>query len=442
MSRRQKVIWTIVGAVIAFVITGALYYKVESIFNDGILPVPMESTEEGATYPESGGETMSYNDISKNNVSSLRELVDSMSESAYYFTPYVINKDTTDNMVYSPASLYIDLMALRMGSSGDTEKTLNNYLKLEDDSNVYKVAEELKIALEGDHSPVSMANAIFISKDNVKLKSSYVNAMKKALSLEVKEMDFSNVVESNKIIDDYISEKTHGMITSGAGVDKGTLVDLMNVIYFSDTWKDNYFTEEGTKERDFKTSSGETIKVPKMISTKISPEQVKEGDGFRRLDLPMKNSTVQIILPSDKSSIKEIIGNGDKLKMAMTSGKSIEAGELTVLLPKFSFNTDVSMNEPLGKVGCGELFSRELNLANMLDKGSKLLTVSEVHQKARVELDEKGVKAAAVTETMMRAVSLGNDTYTFNVDQPFIFSILDNQTGVILFIGVVNNPLK
>lgn len=442
MSRRQKVIWTLVGAVIAFVITGALYYKVESIFNDGILPVPMDSTEEGATYPESEGETMSYSDISKNNVSSLRELVDSMSESAYYFTPYVINRDNTDNVVYSPASLYIDLMALRMGSSGDTEKTLNNYLKLEDGSGVYKVAEELKIALEGDNSPVSMANAIFISKDNVKLKSSYVNAMKKALSLEVKEMDFSNVVASSKIIDDYISEKTHGMITSGAGVDKGTLVDLMNFIYFSDTWKDNYFAEEGTKERDFKTSSGETIKVPKMISTMISPEQVKEGDGFRRLDLPMKNSTVQIILPSDKSSVKEIVGNEDKLKMAMTSGKSIAASELTVLLPKFRFNTDVSMNEPLGKVGCEKLFSGELNLANMLDKGGKPLTVSEVHQKARVELDEKGVKAAAVTETMMRAVSLGNNTYTFDVDQPFIFIILDNQTGVILFIGVVNNPLK
>lgn len=441
MSRRQKVIWIIVGIVVSLVITGAIYYKVDSIFNDGILPVQMES-EEGATYPESEGETMNYSEIGKVTVSNLRELVESMSESAYYFTPYVINKDGEENIVYSPASLYIDLLALKMGSSGDTEKILNNYLKLEDGSNVYKVAEDLKVALAGDNSPVSMANAIFLSKDNVKLKQSYVKAMEKALDLEIKELDFSNEIEANKIIDDYITEKTHGMITSGAGVDKGILMNLMNVIYFNDTWKDDYFSESDTAKMNFETKSGEVILVPKMYSNKIPVEQVKEGEGFKRLDLPMKNSTVQIILPSEGNSLKDIISNGDTLKKAMTSGKSVEATELTVLLPKFSFDTDMSMNEPLGEVGCGGLFSGELNLDNMIDKGSKPLNVSEVHQKARVELDERGVKAAAVTETLMRGVSLDTDKYTFDVRQPFVFTILDNKTGVILFIGVVNNPLK
>jgi serpin B len=36
----------------------------------------------------------------------------------------------------------------------------------------------------------------------------------------------------------------------------------------------------------------------------------------------------------------------------------------------------------------------------------------------------------------------GNEEYFFSVDRPFLFAAIDNQTGGILMIGTMTNPLK
>ena len=58
-------------------------------------------------------------------------------------------------------------------------------------------------------------------------------------------------------------------------------------------------------------------------------------------------------------------------------------------------------------------------------------------QKAKIEVSEKGTEAAAVTGAIMVA-SLGpreERSVVFHADRPFVYTITDQQTGAILFMG-------
>lgn len=61
--------------------------------------------------------------------------------------------------------------------------------------------------------------------------------------------------------------------------------------------------------------------------------------------------------------------------------------------------------------------------------------VSSIQHRAALELAEAGVQAAAATSVIaFRSIS------AFSLDQPFIFMITEDITGIPLFLGTVRNP--
>ena len=69
---------------------------------------------------------------------------------------------------------------------------------------------------------------------------------------------------------------------------------------------------------------------------------------------------------------------------------------------------------------------------------------SEVFHKAFVAVDETGTEAAASTAVGMVATAMApgprNPPVVFRADHPFLFLILDDRTGAILFMGRVADP--
>jgi serpin B len=59
-------------------------------------------------------------------------------------------------------------------------------------------------------------------------------------------------------------------------------------------------------------------------------------------------------------------------------------------------------------------------------------------------VNEEGTEAAAATGVIINMkTSLGGDeTPTFRADHPFMFLIIDNDTGAILFMGRVMDPVN
>jgi serpin B len=74
---------------------------------------------------------------------------------------------------------------------------------------------------------------------------------------------------------------------------------------------------------------------------------------------------------------------------------------------------------------------------------STSVNISQVIHKTYIKVSEEGTQAAAATAIVMTATALpvGKPELTPIVaDHPFIYLIVEKQTGTILFIGVVNDP--
>ena len=72
------------------------------------------------------------------------------------------------------------------------------------------------------------------------------------------------------------------------------------------------------------------------------------------------------------------------------------------------------------------------------------LYIGLVIHKAYIDVYEEGTEAAAATGVTMQATAVMEPPQAkiFNADRPFIFAIVHNQTGAILFMGKVNDPTK
>lgn len=94
-------------------------------------------------------------------------------------------------------------------------------------------------------------------------------------------------------------------------------------------------------------------------------------------------------------------------------------------------------------MGLDYLFSDRADFAAMATRESAPSKVGLIKQETRIELDEKGVKAAAVTLIGgIERTSINVDVPEFDmvIDRPFVFAIADKATGTLLFVGTVVNP--
>ena len=111
--------------------------------------------------------------------------------------------------------------------------------------------------------------------------------------------------------------------------------------------------------------------------------------------------------------------------------------EIDVYIPKFTFETEYKLKNYLEEMGINIAFTFDANFSGMT--GREDIYINSVIHKAFIEVNEEGTEAAAATAVVMVGTSIG---YTFNADHPFIFLIQHKETGNILFMGKVINPLQ
>ena len=100
------------------------------------------------------------------------------------------------------------------------------------------------------------------------------------------------------------------------------------------------------------------------------------------------------------------------------------------------------MNEVLKSLGMIEVFDGDYANLYKIEKTSPPLHVSDVLQKAVIEVDETGSEAAAATMAIVRQRRSLKKPGVFRADRPFLFLLRDLQTGLLLFQGRVTNPLE
>lgn len=118
----------------------------------------------------------------------------------------------------------------------------------------------------------------------------------------------------------------------------------------------------------------------------------------------------------------------------------INRRQVSLSMPEFEFESEFSLKSVLANMGMPIAFSGDADFSGMT--GSKDLFIDEVIHKAFVSVDEAGTEAAAATAVIMKLTAMPEEPVAVTIDRPFIFLIRDLETGAILFIGRVTNPLS
>lgn len=352
------------------------------------------------------------------------------------------------NIFISPASISIALAMTMNGADNETRRAMLETLGLEgiDEETINLQFQRLRTILENPDPKIelSIANSIWARK-GLPFEEDFLNKNKTYFDAKITELDFDSA-DAADIINKWVRDKTNDKIDKMVEppIDPATIMFLMNAIYFNGTWETE-FDSELTKDRTFYHADGTSIEVP-MMERKDGFLYLEDAD-FQSVYLPYGSGDgrigMYIFLPEEYSSLDEFAASIDSVKWAgwMKAYRELEG---TVVLPKFKFEYEISLNDTLKAMGMELAFdSSKADFGRMFPvSAGQNVYISEVKHKSFVDAGEKGTEAAAVTSVENRVTSMPLEPTTFSmtVDRPFLFSIVDNLTGTILFMGTVEIP--
>ena len=357
----------------------------------------------------------------------------------------ISNKD--GNHFFSPISIFVAFSALYEGAKQDTAEQMEQVFGFEPDeasrlNATYSFMSSLNRGSE--HFTLEMGNAIWLA-EWLKLSQSYSDIVRNSYLADIEIVDFMGGGAGR--INDWASEKTHEKIKkvlSPGDVNSLTAMVITNAIYFKGTWV-TQFTEEDTAEADFWKDSSNSIQTDFM--NVLGTFNYTAADGVNVLEMPYEGDRLSmlVMLPNDVDGIGRV---EDMLSADLVEQWRHGMGPINVevSMPKFKMETDYDLIGPLKGLGMSDVFSSSAadlsGIGEVLKPGfqGNNLYVTKALQKAYVDVNEEGTEAAAVTAIVAGIESATPPPPRFTADHPFIFMIVDNESGAILFMGRMSDP--
>jgi len=353
-------------------------------------------------------------------------------------------KTETGNIFYSPYSIFSALAMTYEGARGGTAEEMKTVFNFPG-SDVLRpnfAAIYNRINEASKDYELRTGNALWTQKDYPFLED-YLKTVEEYYGGKAAVLDFiNNAEESRQTINAFIEEQTNhkikDLIPPGV-LDELTRLVLTNAVYFKGDWK-IAFNESLTMEEDFWVTSDRSVRVQMMHmkpNETIRFNYADMGD-VQIIELPYKgeNISMLIILPKNLEEAESSL-TLEKLNEYKAEMKEEKLDE--ICLPKFELDTKYFMQQTLSSLGMPTAFSGAADFSGMT--GGRDLFISEVIHQAYVKVDEKGTEAAAATAVIMKLTAIP-ETKVFRADHPFIFIIQEKETGSILFMGRIVNPVN
>lgn len=336
--------------------------------------------------------------------------------------------------ICSPMSLTYVLGMIGDGATGTTAEELTQVLGFGngDKKAVNEYCQALiEQAPKADPSVmVQIANIVAADK-SVTLTDLYAKDMRNYYKAEVASLDFSST-SAVDYLNKWCKKQTDGIIPHIIdNLDASTQLVLMNAIYFKATWTEK-FDEKDTQEEGFTREDGTVVNVPMMHRNAFAVSAANET--YRTLRLPFGSGdkwSMYILLPLEGKTTNDIIQSLDHESWTDNYYRNSEGYKMDIKIPRFTLESDLELNEAMRNLGCPSMFDKsEFSLIS----NNHHLSVSQIKQKAAIEVNEEGTKTTAVTVDRMDGAVLW-DPSEFHADHPFVFLIQEEDTKSIFFIG-------
>jgi serine protease inhibitor len=343
------------------------------------------------------------------------------------------------NVLVSPLSAS---MALGMTANGAEDATLQAMRDVlgfgnlaEDSVNAAYRGLIDQLRARDDRVEFRLANSIWYER-TFSVESAFLDAARKSFDAEVRGLDFADPA-APATISRWAEDATGGRIKDLIrSISPLEVLLLVNAVYFKAPWT-TPFEPASTVAGPFVRMDGTTVSAPMMHSDATRPWA---DDGVVQLvELLYADSAFSMVLamPSDGSTIDALIASLSPERWQSWI-EALRPGRLLLTAPKFRFSFGQRLDDALRAMGMAIAFEPLEADFGRITRARDDLYISRVEHKTFIDVHELGTEAAAATAVGVGITSLPPSLV---FDRPFLFAIRERDSGTILFIGRVGDPL-
>lgn len=324
-------------------------------------------------------------------------------------------------VVLSPYSLYLLLSMVANGADGETLQQMEQVLGLpcgELNRYLYSLGQDRRQEL-------LLANSIWFAP-SLGVKQGFLQNNADYYGAELYEASFNPQTAAE--INAWVAAHTKDRITELVKeLDPNDCMVLLNALCFDGRWAEA-FEAENSYDGSFRAYDG-TLQGARMMQGAAEKYiRTEQATGFVK---EYENGySFLALLPEEGLAMEEFLAglSGEAL---LNLWRNAQVRDTAVTMPRLQLESEFSPKEALAEMGMGDLFGADADLSRI---SNAPLYVSEVMHKCSVEIDEAGTKAAAGSSAVITYKGVPKSIV---LDRPFVMAIMDNETGTILFLGVV-----
>ena len=348
-----------------------------------------------------------------------------------------------DNLVFSPISISLAMAMLYNGAATETATQMATTLHFTLPTNRLNAAfDALDLALTTPPSggagsfQLSLANSAW-TQAGFPILAPYLDVLAEDYGAGINTVDFETAPDAARsAINAWVAQKTQNQIPTlfpAGSIDDLTRLVLANAVYFHGDWVTPF--DPNSQNATFHAQAGD-VGVP-MMTNKDANAALWSGSGWQAASLAYQGDTASMIL------VVPDAGTFDAFEQSLTADTLagiLVNGQQTfgaLSMPRFKFSLSTALNDTLAALGMPDAFDETTADLSGID-GMKDLHVQAVLHQADIAVDEKGTTAAAAT-----GIGVGDAAAILNsltVDRPFLFFIVHQSTGALLFAGRVVDP--
>jgi len=287
------------------------------------------------------------------------------------------------------------------------------------------------------------ANALMLAGRGDQVAADYAALIQDKYGAEI----FRNATLDD--VNSWVKRKTEGKIERILDqADRSPAAVILNAVYFKARWGE-VFSKSATADAAFNLSRERKVSLPTM--RRGGRYALVARPLYRAIRLPYEVGQIGmiIVLPNDIDGLEAVTSElaADEwtaLAAALQAPAAITATDLA--LPRFKASFAANLAMQFRNAGMTRAFDLKLaDFSGMTGRPPAQLpfAIGSVMHRARVEVMEDGTEAAAATAVSMVGAALVRSPEPpepFHVDHPFLFAIVDDASGAVLFQGRVVDP--
>ena len=348
-----------------------------------------------------------------------------------------VNKQQSNHLL-SPLSATLCLALINNGAAGNTRAQIENAIGLSTDqlnSSMYAYTSSL---YTGEDCKVSLANSIWMKDGALNVKPTFLQANADWYQAQAYASPFDSTTLSD--INNWCYNHTDGKIDKILdSIDPLDVMYLINAVDFDAKWETEYERSD-IENGVFYNYDGTQSDVKMLYSTQYRYLLDETCVGFAKNYKGGKYSFVGL-LPNEGTDIYDFVNtlNEETWTTLWDSTKDNPERKVHIRMPEFTYETEMPLNSALNALDIEDMFSPTLADFSGIDD-TQPLYCSYVKQKAFIQVDRNGTKAAAVTLGGFKAMAIAPLAPLYiTLDRPFVYAIVDNEYKLPLFLGMVSH---